>query len=153
MLPDETALAPVDAPATASMVGPSVSSVLGGYQILKELGRGGMGAVYLARQLSLNRSVALKVMRPEWARNATFVARFTREAYAAAQLSHHNIVQIFDFGEDKGTAFFSMEFIDGQTLGGLLKQKKRLDPEEAVGYVLQAAARFEVRARPEHDPP
>ncbi len=55
------------------------------------------------RQLSLNRSVALKVMRPEWARNATFVARFTREAYAAAQLSHHNIVQIFDFGEDKGT--------------------------------------------------
>ena len=78
------------------------------------------------------------------ARNATFVARFTREAYAAAQLSHHNIVQIFDFGEDKGTTFFSMEYVDGQTLGGLLKQKKRLDPEEAVGYVLQAA-RFEIR--------
>ena len=75
-----------------------------------------MGAVYLARQLSLNRQVALKVMRPEWASNPTFVARFTREAYAAAQLSHHNVVQIYDFGEDKGTTFFSMEFVDGQTL-------------------------------------
>jgi eukaryotic-like serine/threonine-protein kinase len=138
-VPEETGAASIDAPPTASMVGPALSSMLGGYQILKELGRGGMGAVYLARQLSLNRSVALKVMRPEWARNATFVARFTREAYAAAQLSHHNVVQIYDFGEDKGTSYFSMEFVDGQTLGGLLKQKKRLDPEEAVGYILQAA--------------
>src|SRR5207302_3462843 len=91
----------------------AVPTVLGGYQILKELGRGGMWAVYLARQLSLNRNVALKVMRPEWARNATFVARFTREAYAAAQLTHHNVVQIYDFGEERGTAYFSMEYVDG----------------------------------------
>lgn len=126
-------------PPTASMVGLAASATLGGYQIIKELGRGGMGAVYLARQLSLNRKVALKVMRPEWARNATFVARFTREAYAAAQLTHHNVVQIYDFGEDKGTTYFSMEFVAGQTLGGLVKQMKRLDPEQAVGYILQAA--------------
>ncbi len=116
-----------------------VPNTLGGYQVLEELGRGGMGAVYLARQVSLNRNVALKVMKPEWARNATFVARFTREAYAAAQLNHHNVVQIYDFGEDGGTAYFSMEFVQGQTLAGLLKQKTRLDVEEAVGYVLQAA--------------
>ncbi len=116
-----------------------VPMLLGGYQILKELGRGGMGAVYLARQLSLNRNVALKVMKPQWARNATFVARFTREAYAAAQLTHHNVVQIYDFGEDKGTTYFSMEFVEGQTLGGLVREKRRLDVEEAAGYVLQAA--------------
>ena len=67
-------------------------STIGGYQVLKELGRGGMGAVYLARQLSLDRNVALKVMKPEWASNPTFVSRLTREAYAAAQLTHHNAV-------------------------------------------------------------
>ena len=112
---------------------------IGGYQVLKELGRGGMGAVYLARQLSLNRNVALKVMKPEWCRNATFVARFTREAYAAAQLTHHNVVQIYDFGEDHGVTYFSMEFVEGETLSGLVRKKKRLEVEEAVGYILQAA--------------
>src|SRR5205085_2799317 len=89
--------------------------------------------------LSLDRNVALKVMKPEWAKDATFVARFTREAYAAAQLTHHNVVQIYDFGEDAGTNFFSMEFVDGQTLAGLVREKQKLDVEEAVGYVLQAA--------------
>ena len=114
-------------------------ATLGGYQILKQLGRGGMGAVYLARQLSLQRNVALKVMRPEWASNPVFVSRFTREAYAAAQLTHHNVVQIYDFGEDKGTNYFSMEFVPGQSLAEVIKERKRLDPEVAVGYVLQAA--------------
>jgi serine/threonine protein kinase len=117
----------------------SVPAFLGGYHILRELGRGGMGPVYLARQISLNRDVALKLMKPQWAANSTFVARFTREAYAAAQLTHHNLVQVYDFGEDKGTTYFSMEFIEGPTLGGLVRQKERLDVEEAVGYVLQAA--------------
>ena len=119
--------------------GAAVALKIGGYQVLKELGRGGMGAVYLAKQLSLNRNVALKVMKPEWCRNATFVARFTREAYAAAQLTHHNVVQIYDFGEDRGVTYFSMEFVEGQTLSGLVRKKKRLEVEEAVGYVLQAA--------------
>jgi len=116
-----------------------VPALLGGYQVLRELGRGGMGAVYLARQLSLDRNVALKVMKPEWASNPTFVSRFTREAYAAAQLVHHNVVQIYDFGEDRGTNFFSMEFVQGRTLTAVLREKKKLDPEVAVGYVLQAA--------------
>ena len=112
---------------------------LGGYQILEELGRGGMGAVYLARQLSLDRNVALKVMKPEWASSPTFVSRFTREAYAAAQLVHHNIVQIYDFGQDRGTNYFSMEFVQGETLASVVKSQKKLDPEVAVGYILQAA--------------
>ncbi|WP_406700786.1 protein kinase [Singulisphaera sp. Ch08] len=116
-----------------------IPSVLGGYQVIRELGRGGMGAVYLAKQISLNRNVALKVMKPEWADNPTFVSRFTREAYAAAQLVHHNVVQIYDFGQDRGTNFFSMEFVQGQTLSQLVKTQKKLDPEAAVGFILQAA--------------
>jgi serine/threonine protein kinase len=116
-----------------------IPDTLGGYRVLGRLGRGGMGSVYRARQLSLDRDVALKVMAPQLASDPTFVARFCREAYAAAQLVHHNIVQIYDFGEQYGTHYFSMEFVDGTTLADLLKQKGRLEPEEAAGYILQAA--------------
>ncbi|MFO0845946.1 MAG: protein kinase [Gemmataceae bacterium] len=114
-------------------------AVLGGYQILKELGRGGMGTVYLARQVSLDRLVALKVMRPEWASNPNFLVRFTREAYAAAQLVHHNIVQVYDIAEDRGVHFFSMEYVEGRSLGEVVKAEGRLPADVAAGYVLQAA--------------
>jgi hypothetical protein len=110
-----------------------------GYVVEREIGRGGMGAVYLARQVSLDRHVALKVMSKRWASDPTFVARFTREAYAAAQLSHPNIVQIHDIGEVDGTRFFSMEYVRGQSLADVVRRQGKLDPEIAVGYVLQAA--------------
>lgn len=110
-----------------------------GYTIERELGRGGMGTVYLARQLSLDRPVALKVMSKRWASDPVFVARFTREAFAAAQLSHPNIVQIHDIGEADGARFFSMEYVRGKTLADIVKLQGKLDPETAVGYVLQAA--------------
>jgi len=116
-----------------------VPTFLGGYQVLRELGRGAMGSVYLARQISLNRLVALKVMKPEWASNPRFVARFSREAFAAAQLTHPNIVPIHDFGQDRGFHYFSMEYVQGQSLGQLLEKEKQLDPEAAVGLILQAA--------------
>ncbi|QJX00148.1 hypothetical protein FTUN_7772 [Frigoriglobus tundricola] len=110
-----------------------------GYAIEHELGRGGMGTVYLARQLSLDRPVALKVMSKRWASDPVFVARFTREAFAAAQLSHPNIVQIHDIGEADGARFFSMEYVRGKSLADLVRVEGKLDPETAVGYVLQAA--------------
>jgi hypothetical protein len=110
-----------------------------GYEIEQELGRGGMGVVYLARQLSLDRPVALKVMSKRWATDPVFVARFTREAYAAAQLSHPNIVQIHDIGEVDGTRFFSMEYVRGKSLADVARHQGKLEPETAVGYVLQAA--------------
>ena len=110
-----------------------------GYRIVRELGRGGMGAVFLAQQLSLDRPVALKVMAKRWASDPTFVARFTREAYAAAQLCHPNIVQIHDIGEVDGGRFFSMEFVPGRSLAEVVRKHGKLDPETAVGYILQAA--------------
>jgi len=112
---------------------------LGGYEIIREIGRGGMGVVLLARQVSLDRNVALKVMSDRLARHALFLARFTREAYAAAHLVHPNVVQIYDMGADRDTYYFSMEFVRGQTLGDLIEDGERLDPEVASGYILQAA--------------
>jgi len=116
-----------------------IPETLGGYEVVKELGRGGMGAVYLARQVSLDRSVALKVMNTKWASDPIFLARFTREAYAAAQLVHHNVVQIYDIGEQQGINFFSMEFVEGKSLGDLLRKDGKVDVQAAIGYIMQAA--------------
>lgn len=116
-----------------------VPSRLGGYEVTGLLGKGGMGAVYRARQVSLDRDVAVKVMHPQWAQDPQFVARFTREAYAAAQLVHHNVVQIYDIGAEGEVNYFSMEFVPGKTLKQLVKADGKLDPEAAAGYILQAA--------------
>jgi eukaryotic-like serine/threonine-protein kinase len=117
----------------------SIPNRLGGYEILKQLGKGGMGAVYLSRQMSLDRSVALKVMNAEWASDPVFVSRFVREAYAAAQLTHHNVVQIYELGLEKQINYFSMEYVDGKSLGDQLKKRGRIPATEAVGYIIQAA--------------
>ncbi len=111
-----------------------------GYEVLKVLGKGGMGSVFLARQQSLDRTVALKTMNAEWAADVSFVSRFVREAYAAAQLTHHNVVQIYELGQDRGRNFFSMELVRGGSLGDLLRKSGKLAAAEAVGYVLQAAS-------------
>ena len=136
------AVPPVDqaSPPTWARLGPgSVPRLLDGYLVLRELSRADMGPVYLARPLWLNRNITLRVMKLLWARNATFVARFTREAYAAAQLRHYNLARILDFGEARGTTYFCTEHVDGQSLAESAGQKKRLGSEEAAGYVLQAA--------------
>lgn len=112
---------------------------LGGYELLKQLGAGGMGTVYLARQMSLHRFVALKVIHANWGRDPIFLARFLREARAAALLNHPNVVQIYDLGVDAGVYFFSMEFVEGQSLGDLLRVSGAIEPTVAVGYALQAA--------------
>ena len=124
----DRALQPMDVPA-----------MLGGYRVLRELGRGAMGAVYLARQVSLDRNVALKVIQTRLAKNPTFIARFTREAYAAAQLTHPNVVQIYDLGCEGDIYYFSMEFVEGESLGALVQRDGKLDADTAVRYILQAA--------------
>ncbi len=112
---------------------------LGGYKVLRMLGRGAMGAVYEAKQMSLDRIVALKTVRSRLANNPASLARFTREAYAAAQLTHHNVVQIYDFGEDNGRHYFSMEWVRGGPLSDVVRDKGAMDPKLAAGYTLQAA--------------
>jgi len=123
----------------SAATGVDVERTLGGYRLRRELGRGAMGAVYLARQLSLDRDVALKTIQDELAQDPRFIARFTREAYAAAQLTHHNVVQIYDLGAEAKTHFFSMEFVDGESLADLVGCQGLLEPELAVSYTLQAA--------------
>lgn len=135
---DET-IAPESLRKNKAKIDDDVPNPLGNYELVKELGRGGMGAVYLARQVSLDRPVALKIMNKRWANDPIFIARFTREAYAAAQLTHHNVVQIYDFGLQDNINYFSMEFVDGKSLGDTIKKSGPLSVENAVGYILQAA--------------
>src|SRR3954462_11215802 len=103
-------------------------------EILEYLGRGGMGVVYKARQKSLNRFVALKLLAPERVTDAKFAERFTREAHALAALNHPHIVTVYDFGQAGGYYFLLMEFVDGVNLRQLL-QAKKLTPEEALAIV------------------
>ncbi|MBL8866651.1 MAG: serine/threonine protein kinase [Gemmataceae bacterium] len=128
-----------DYPPSFLTPGPTTRPQVPGFQIERVLGRGGMGTVYLARQLSLDRPVALKVMSRRWANDPVFVARFTREAFAAAQLNHPNLVQVYDIGEVEGTKFFSMEFVAGRSISDMIRDDGKFDPETAVGYILQAA--------------
>jgi serine/threonine protein kinase len=103
-------------------------------EILGCLGRGGMGVVYKARQKSLNRFVALKLLAPERAGDAEFARRFEFEAHSLAALNHPHIVAVYDFGEAGGFYFLLMEFVDGVNLRQLLRSK-RLTPEEALAII------------------
>jgi tRNA A-37 threonylcarbamoyl transferase component Bud32 len=103
-------------------------------EILECLGRGGMGVVYKARQKSLGRFVALKLLAPERVRDPQFAERFTREAQALAALNHPNIVTIHDFGQAGGFYYLLMEFVDGLNLRQLLRTRK-FTPEEALAIV------------------
>ena len=127
--------------ATSQMAQSSLKpgTMLGGYQLVARLGAGGMGTVWLARQLSLDRNVAVKILRPTLAKNPAFVVQFAHEALAAAQLVHHNIAQIYDTGTEGKLHFFSMEYVEGESLSALLRREGKLDSEVATGYVLQAA--------------
>src|ERR1700682_5937104 len=91
------------------------------YELNHLIARGGMAEVYRARDQLLDRPVALKVLFPELSVDRAFVERFRREAQAAANLSHPNIVPVFDWGEDSGTYFIVMEFVDGQPLSAVLR--------------------------------
>src|SRR5262245_32902654 len=97
---------------------------LGDFEIVREIGRGGMGIVYEARQVSLNRRVALKVLSGGLGLKPTTVQRFRREAEAAARLHHTNVVPVYVTGEEAGTHFYAMELIDGPSLDQVLRQMR-----------------------------
>jgi serine/threonine-protein kinase len=113
--------------------------VLGDYEVGEVLGRGGMGTVYRGRQISLDRPVAVKVLLTEYATDQKYVGRFLREARTAAQLNHPNIVHIIDAGVCGTLYFIVMEYVDGQSLGTVLREKGRLTEEEALRWIRQAA--------------
>src|SRR5947209_8188935 len=103
-------------------------------EVLACLGRGGMGVVYKARQKSLDRLVALKILAPERERNPQFAERFAREAQALAKLSHPHIVTVYDFGQADGLFYLLMEYVDGVNLRQLLRTRQ-LEPKEALAIV------------------
>ncbi len=110
-----------------------------GFQIMSKLGQGAMATVYKARQLSLDRIVAIKVLPRRLSENQEFVDRFYREGRAAARLNHPNIVQAVDVGEASGYHYFVMEYIDGMTVYDLLQEKKFLNEAEAINCILQVS--------------
>ena len=114
-------------------------TLVGGYEIIARLGEGAMGTAYKARQVSMDRIVALKVLKPELATDRSFIDRFLREARAAAQLNHPNIVQAFDAGNADGYSYFAMEYVDGHSLQDLLKSAGSLTESRALEMVRDIA--------------
>lgn len=107
------------------------------YQVIRSIGEGGMANVYLAYDTILDRNVAVKVLRGDLATDEKFVRRFQREAMSASALSHPNIVEMYDVGEDDGNYFIVMEYIDGKTLKNLIKKRGALTVAEVVDIMLQ----------------
>jgi hypothetical protein len=124
-----------------------VGKTLGGYEILERIGRGGMGTVYKARQTSLNRVVALKILSPKVSKDPAFVQRFKAEAQAAGKLNHPNIVQVYDVGSDRDLHFYSMEYIENGTVQDLLDRQGRVDPDLATAIIADAARGLEYAER------
>ena len=116
-----------------------VGRMLGPYQIVSEIGRGGMAVVYKAYQSNLDRYVAIKVLPPEFTFDTEFVRRFHAEARAAARLSHPNIVIIHDSGEADGYHFIVMKFLEGATLKTLIQQNGVLPEARALRILAQIA--------------
>ena len=113
---------------------------LGKYEIIEEIGRGGFAVVYKALDTSLDRVVALKVLKPHYLDEPEFVARFQQEARSAAKLFHPNIVTIFEVGEVEGSHFIAMRYLEGQPLSTIIKEQGPLELNQAIGTVEQIAS-------------
>src|SRR5205814_6565353 len=111
---------------------------LGRYEIRSQLGKGGMGEVYLAQDSRLDRKVAIKILPSEVASNQERMRRFVQEAKAAAALNHPNIAHIYEIGETEGTHFIAMEFVDGSTLRELINHQQT-DPAKLLRHLQHVA--------------
>ena len=118
----------------------SIGSVLAGYRIEGVAGEGGMGRVYRATQIALNRRVALKLIVPELAGDVDFRARFTRESHLTASIEHPNVIPVYEAGEAEGRLFIAMRWVEGTDLRSVIVNEGRLDPHRAVAIVEQVAA-------------
>lgn len=139
----ENAVRPGSAPKPSPAATPDVDltgKTIGEFRILRRIGQGGMGQVYLAEQASLKRQVAIKIMRPDLAANPTAVQRFQREAEAVARLTHANIVQVYAFGQADGMHYMALEYVDGKNLRDYLSKKGSPDVLLTLSILRQAAA-------------
>jgi len=117
-----------------------IGSEIGGFKLEEILGRGGMGVVYRAHELSLNRKVALKILSQKLSSDPEFIQRFKREAQIIASLDHPNIVRILAYGEEKGLYYFAMEYIKGKDLGQILKERSTIPLDEALDITAKIAS-------------
>lgn len=113
------------------------------YEIMEKVGSGGMADVYKAKDQRLNRFVAIKILKSEFSADKKFVGKFRGEAQSAAGLSHPNIVNVYDVGEDEGLYYIVMELVEGITLKSFIERKGRLDVKEAIGISIQIAMGME----------
>ena len=111
----------------------------GRYEIIEMVGSGGMSEVYKAKCHVLNRFVAIKVLKPEFSSDVNFVTKFRIEAQSAAGLSHPNIVNVYDVGEDNGVYYIVMELVEGITLKEYIQKHGRIEPKEAIDFAIQIA--------------
>jgi eukaryotic-like serine/threonine-protein kinase len=124
------------APSSSQMIGTVLS---GRYRLEAKLGSGGMSTVYLARDQTLDRDVAVKVMHREMSEQADQLERFRQEARAVAKLSHPNVVAVIDAGEDGGHPYIVFEYVEGETLKARINRVGALDPQEALAYAIEIA--------------
>src|SRR5262245_23215614 len=117
------------------------------YKVESLLGRGGMGVVYLARDLSLERPVALKLIAPELAEDEQFRARFLREPKLAASLDHPNVIPIYEAGEQEGRLYLVMRYVEGRDLRTLLEREGKLSPERTLAILSQVAGALDAAHR------
>ena len=118
-----------------------IGKILGNrYEIIEKIGGGGMALVYKAKCRLLNRFVAVKILRPEFTSDDEFINKFKRESQAAASLSHPNIVNIYDVGNDENDVYYIvMEYVKGRTLKQIIKEQGQIDPEESIKIAKQIA--------------
>jgi serine/threonine protein kinase len=133
--------------AAAAPVFASLPCTFGRYRVLRRLGKGGMGAVYLAHDTTLDRQVALKVSHFHAEEEATVAARFLREARAAAGIQHESVCPIFDYGECNGIHYITMAYISGRPLSSLLQAEQPLDQRWVAGLVCKVALALQVAHR------
>src|SRR6187431_3624187 len=118
---------------------PMIGSLAAGrYRIQKLLGEGGMGQVYLAEHFAIEKRVALKVLRSEYAHKGEIVTRFQQEAISASRIKHPNVLDVFDFGQlENGCFYLAMEFLEGNDLAKEIEREKVLDPQRGLRCALQ----------------
>ena len=131
---------------TPSMPFDLTGLTLGEFHLLRRLGKGGMAEVWLAEQTSLRRQVAVKILRPDFVADASYVKRFKHEATAAGSLNHPNIVQVYMVGEENGIHFIAQEYVQGRNLKEFITKKGPLEVPIALHILKQVAAALQVAA-------